>query len=353
MNAWSGNSRQGNLNTMKNINTSASLLPLLVGVSMSALVARAEAQEPLKVATIHPQIGIGIVATTEQPANVAAYLRVSLFPPTAGTVRFLQKGIGDPFTSGEKLVEIESSNAGGTVVPILAPFDGVVANRSLDPGTFVASAAVVPGVVSILDIERIDIVTVSAGVPESAAMSLDDTTVAEVRVDALPGRILVCKPTRYAAAFQRSDRTRRVEIDVFNGTEAQFAAFSRDTAAHADLKSGKMPVLPGGLRPGESAGLLPGMFGSIKLTTTRFKGVPVVRSSAILYAGGVPYLVKVEKGLARRRPIAIDLDDGTHARVGWRTGNSVSELSVDDEIISAKQSAIEDGTPVVVAPRKP
>jgi len=338
---------------MKYVNTSALLLALLAVPSVSTLAARAQAPEPLKVATIRPQAGVGIIATTEQPANVAAYFKVALFPPTAGTVRFLQKGIGDRVTSGEKLIEIESSNTPGTVVPILAPFDGVVANRSLDPGTFVASAAVVPGVVSILDIDRIDIVTVSAGVPESAAMSLDDTTVAEVRVDALPGRLLVCKPTRYAAAFQRSDRTRRVEIDIFNGTEEKFAAFSRDTAGHVNLKGGKMPVLPGGLGSGESAGLMPGMFGSMKLTTTRFKEVPVVPSSAILYAGGVPYLVKVENGLARRIPIAIELDDGTHARVRWRTGNSASELSVNDEIVSAKQSAIEDGTPVVVSPRKP
>ena len=353
MNAWSVNSHPGNPNTMKYVNASASLLSLLVGVSVSTLAAGAQAPEPLKVATIRPHAGVGVVATTEQPADVAAYFRVALFPPTAGTVRFLQKGIGDRFTSGEKLIEIESSNSPGTVVPILAPFDGVVANRSIDPGTFVASAAVVPGVASMLDIERIDIVTVSAGVPESAAMSLDDTTIAEVRVDALPGRILVCKPTRYAAAFQRSDRTRRVEIDVFNGTREQFAAFSRDTASQVNLKSGKMPVLPGGLKPGESAGLMPGMFGSMKLTTTRFKEVPVVPSSAILYAGGIPHLVKVENGLARRIPIVIELEDGTHARVRWRSGNSASELSVNDEIVSAKQSAIEDGTPVVVAPRTP
>ena len=338
---------------MRMPNTLALLSLLLTGTSLIPPVAGAENPTALRVATVRPQTGVGIVAVTEQPANVAAYYSVGVFPPIAGPVKFLQKGVGDRFDAGEKLIESEPSTSPGTLTPIVAPFAGTVAARSLDPGTFVPSAAVVPGVPSILVLERIDIVTVSAGVPESAAMLLDDTTVAEFRVDAVPGRVLVCKPTRFASNFQRSDRTRRVEIDVFNGTKEQMAVFSKDKAGQVNLQSGKTPAFPGGLKPGESAGLLPGMFGSMKLTTVRFKELPTIPSSAILYAGGVPYLVKVENGVARRLPIAIEFDNGTLARVRWSAGNSLSELSVNDEIVSAKQSAIEDGTQVVVGPRKP
>lgn len=332
---------------MKKNNLSAALLAVLF---LPSSVVRAQTPAPLQVATIRPQVGTGIVATTDQPANVSAYFSVGLLPQTAGVVKFLQKDIGDRFSAGEKLVEIEPSVAPGTLVGMAAPFDGVVAARSIDPGAFVASAAVVPEVNSILDLQRTDIVTVSVGVPESFSMFLDDTTVAEVRMDALPGRVLVCKPTRFAPTFQSNDRTRQVQIDIFNGTEEQFAAFSKNTAAQADLKSGKLPVFPGGLKTGESAGLMPGMFGMAKISTTRFKDAPLIPSTAILRLGGVPYLVKVENGVARRKPIAVELDNGTLARVRWSEGGTITDISVNDEIISANQSAIEDGTPVVAAP---
>jgi multidrug efflux pump subunit AcrA (membrane-fusion protein) len=325
-------------------------LAFFTALAIPCLSLLAQSPAPLQVVTTRPQIGTGIVATTDQPANVSAYFSVGLLPQTAGTVKFLQKDIGDYFTAGEKLVEIEPSMAPGTLVTMTAPFDGVVANRSMDPGAFVASAAVVPEVISILDLQRTDIVTVTVGVPESFSMFLDDTTVAEVRMDALPGRVLVCKPTRFAPTFQSNDRTREVQIDIYNGTEDEFAVFSKNTAAQANLKSGKLPVFPSGLKSGESAGLMPGMFGMAKISTVRFQDSPLVPSSAILRAGGVPYLVKVENGVARRKRIAVEFDNGTLARVCWSEGGVPTELSPSDEFVSANQSAIEDGAAVVAVP---
>jgi multidrug efflux pump subunit AcrA (membrane-fusion protein) len=331
---------------MKKTNRTSLLLALLAGATLPAT-----AQTPaVQVTTIRPATGVGLTTTTQQPANVDAYFTVGLLPTTAGIVKFLQKDIGDRVSAGEKLVEIEPSLAPGTLVPLLSPFDGVVATRSLDPGAFVASAAVVPGVNSILDLQRTDIVTVTAEIPEAFAMLLDESTVAEVRMDAMPGRVFTCKPTRYAAAFQRDDRTRQVQIDLFNGTEEQFAAFTKDPAAQAQLKGGKLPVFPGGLPAGQKADLMPGMFGSMKLLLNRYKDAPLVPSTAILRLGGVPYLVKVENGIARRKPVSVEIDNGTLARVRWSEGGTITDLTVNDEILSANQAAIEDGTPVTAVP---
>ena len=330
--------------------TNIAALLLSIGGVLSASAQTAPA---IQVATARPEIGPGVEVTTDQPATVEAYFNVGLIPSQAGTIQFLQKDIGDTFTAGEKLVEIEPLSAPGARVALVAPFDGVVAARSSDPGAFVAGAAVVPEVKSILDLQRTDIVTVAAQVPESFATFLDVNTSAEIRIDALPGRVFLCKPTRFAPNFTTDDRTRQVQIDIFNGNATAFAAFIQNLATNPqnNLKGGKQPTLPGGLQPGESAGLMPGMFGSMRLTVSRFKDVPVIPSAAIMRQGGVPFLVKVENGVARKKQIAVEADNGKWARVRWSEGNQLSELSTQDEIIAGNASAIQDGTPVTPAPR--
>lgn len=325
---------------------------LFFGVTslISAIAQNQPTPVPVKIAK--PSIGTGIEVTTDQPATVAAYFKVDLVPIVAGTIQMLQKDIGDSFTAGETLVEIEPIGAPGTRTTLTAPFDGVVSTRSVDPGAVVASALVIPDVNPLLSLERTDIVTVNAQVPESFGTFLDENTRGELKIDALPGRVFQCKPTRYAPNFANNDRTREVQIDLFNGTAAQFDTFNQKIAAtpQNNLKSGKQPALPGGLQPGEAAGLMPGMFGSLKLTATRFKDAPLIPSGAIFRQGGVPFLMKVENGVARKRQIAVEVDNGVSARVRWTDGSQTTELLPGDEFIATNPSSIEDGTAVAPAP---
>lgn len=311
--------------------------------------------QPVPVVIAKPSIGTGMEISSDQPATIDAYFNVGLLPSIAGTVRFLQKDIGDTFTAGETLVEIEPLTLPDTRVPLVAPFDGVVASRSADPGLFVASAAVVPEVKPLLDLQRTDIVTVVTQVPESFAVYLDETTRGELRIDALPGRVFECKPTRSAPNFADNDRTRQVQVDLFNGTAEQFDAFLKQLASAAQntLKGGKHPQRPGGLQPTESPNLMPGMFGSMRLVANRFKNAPLVPSAAILRQGGVPYLVQVENGMSRKRRITVEVDNGTTARVRWSDGPQATELSPDDQFIAANPSAFEDGTAVAPAQATP
>ncbi|MFZ4610650.1 MAG: hypothetical protein ACOYNM_12600, partial [Gemmataceae bacterium] len=124
----------------------------------------------IRVKTINPKMGAGLVVSVEQPAEVAPYYRASLFAKLGGTITFLEKDIGDKVTAGEKLIELDPTVQEAQLqnkLIIKAPFDGVIATRSVDPGTFVPSAAIVPGSPALLVIEKTDIVTVSMQVPDT------------------------------------------------------------------------------------------------------------------------------------------------------------------------------------------
>ena len=99
---------------------------------------------------------------------------------------------------------------------------------------------------------------------------------------------------------------------------------------------------------------MPGMFGSLRLITLRFKDSPLVPSEAILRQGGVPYLVQVENGIARKRRILIEADNGTSAKVLWSDGpQATTALSPQDQFIAKNPSAIEDGTEVTALKTAP
>ena len=74
-------------------------------------------------------------------------------------------------------------------------------------------------------------------------------------------------------------------------------------------------------------------------------------SAAIVRLGGVPYLYRVESGLAHRARVSIGVDDGTLARVFWlereKDIDISRELSEKEEIIMSNQGELEEGTAVL------
>ncbi len=327
------------------ISTIAICWACLAALVLPVCNAPAQDQGRVRVKTIRPQVGADLFISSEQPANVEAYYQVSLFSPSAGTVKDIKKNLGDFVTVGEILVEMESSAHPAAKITIAAPFDGVIASRPLDPGSFVGNPAVVPGVPALLSLERNDIVTISSKIPESFIGLLGPDTEAEVRMDAMPGKVLRGKLARIAPSLDLLDRTQRVEVDFYNRSQSEFDAFVLDAEAKqkTDLKSLSLPIFPVGVEPGKAAGFIPGMYGKMKVIFKSFRNMPLVPTSSIVRFGGMPYLFQVENGLARRNPIIIDFDDGSFARVRWSDG---SDLSVEDEIIASNQGELDDGTPI-------
>jgi multidrug efflux pump subunit AcrA (membrane-fusion protein) len=307
---------------------------------------------PIRVKSIHPKTGPDLAVGVEQPANIAPYYRADLFAKVAGTVTFLEKDMGHTVAKGEKVVVIEpvqGTPADVALGELRAPFVGVIAARAVDVGTFVPSAMIVPGAMPIVTIVRTDIVTVAMRVPDTVAQLVGKDTEVELRMDSVSGAPIRCKITRISPALSPSDRTLRVEIDIYNGTPAEFRAFvaQSEQSQHADLKGRELPQLPKGLAEGSAARLIPGSYGRMQLVVKRFAETPLIPSAAIVRQGGVPYLYRVEAGVARRARIAVDIDDGTLARVVWiesADGKDIRrELRTDEEIVVSNQGELDDG----------
>ena len=173
----------------------------------------------LELKTIHPKTKRDFEISVEQPADVAPYYRVELFAEVSGQVIFLEKELGDTVVAGEKLVGIRPSGSGTGPAEktweIKAPFDGVIATRSIDPGTFVPSAAIVPGARPLLVLERNDIVTVSMKVPDRFSGLVSGESITEIQLDPLPGKVFTSKPARMAPSLNAADRSLTVQVDIY------------------------------------------------------------------------------------------------------------------------------------------
>ena len=333
--------------------------------SAAALAAQDPPAEPpsdartIRVRTERPRVGPELSVSVQQPVNVAPYYQANLFPTATGTVDFLQKAIGHRVSKDEVVMRIKPLP--GESVPaqqaeIRAPFDGVVASRAVDPGAFVTGALVLQGPTPVLTIVRTDIVTVGMRVPDTVAAMVGPETEAELRLEAVSGGPIRCRLSRIAPSLGTADRTRLVEVDLWNGTAAEFEAFraASEKTNHADLKGGELPQVPVGLAPGASPGLLPGMYGQMRLVVKRFDRVPVVPSSAIVRRGGMPFLFAVEGGAARLRPVVVEIDDGTLASVRWvdkAADGTVThrQLTTEELVVVSNQGELEDGSPIEAA----
>ena len=98
---------------------------------------------------------------------------------------------------------------------IVAPFDGVVTRRLVNPGDLV-QAAVSTRTTPLFTIQKIDTVRVLADVPESSALGIRPGLATEVTLYGASGITIHGSVTRIAAALDPATRTMRVEIDLPN-----------------------------------------------------------------------------------------------------------------------------------------
>ncbi len=306
----------------------------------------------IRVKAIYPVSRNDFSLSVEQPAEIAPYYRAELYAEIAGKIVFLEKELGDTVKAGEKLAEIQPStekNATTGNQIIIAPFDGVVASRSVDPGTFVPSATIVPGTRPILTIERNDIVTISMKVPDTFVSLISKETIAEIRMDPLPGQVFKSKISRMAPSLASSDRTLLVQVDLFNRTKSEFELLKKQFSqtGGAELKSRMLPEFPEINGSKSSASLIPGMYGKMKLLFESAKSQLLIPASAIVRRGGVDFIYMVEGGKARIQPVKIQFDNARFVSVILK--NQAGEprpLSKDEIVIISNQAELEEGQPV-------
>lgn len=245
---------------------------------------------------------------------------------------------------------------------ITAPFDGVVTKRTVNPGSFVQNATTA-NTPPLLRVERRDIVTVTMRVPDTFAPFVNNDTEAVIEISELPGQEIHGKVTRFSPTLesQTSDHTLPVQVDLYNGTEADYQAFlARERAKKEpfdDLKEGALPLVPNikGAQSEEVHRLLPGMYGEMKLVFRHLQNVFLIPSDAVLRGGGTPSIYVVKDGRAVRLPVEIQVDDQRVARVAViqkaPNGGTVKRpLTGSDEVIDSHQSELTDGEPVRAIP---
>jgi multidrug efflux pump subunit AcrA (membrane-fusion protein) len=173
-------------------------------------------------------------------------------------------------------------------------------------------------------------------------------------MDELPGHTYKAKVTRYGGTLQNpeNDRTMRVEVDLFNLQLDRWNDWEK-AQKREELKNATLPELPDiQIKPGADPyrALMPGMYGKMRLVLRDFKDAYLLPSDAILSEGGNSYVYTIESGIAHRVEVAVDLDDGKHARVRLleRNGDKVKFLPLTgkEEIVYSNQGEISDGQAV-------
>jgi multidrug efflux pump subunit AcrA (membrane-fusion protein) len=102
---------------------------------------------------------------------------------------------------------------------IVAPFDGVVTRRFINPGDLVQAATSTRPTTPLFTCQKIDVVRVFADVPEASATTIRQGWPAQVRLYGPSAQTISGSVTRIASALDSATRTMRVEIDLPNPDE--------------------------------------------------------------------------------------------------------------------------------------
>jgi multidrug resistance efflux pump len=246
---------------------------------------------------------------------------------------------------------------------ITAPFDGVITRRNVNRGSFVQNATT-GHPEPVLRVERRDIVTVYMRVPDTFAAYVTNATEAVIELSELPGEVIHGKVTRFSPTLESEakDHTLLVEVDLFNGTEAEYRAFLTKekvkTIPFDDLKEGPLPLCPTitGQRAEGAHRLYPGMYGEMQLVLRSLSKVYLLPSDAVVRQGGTPYLFLVKNGKAVLVPVEVQVDDQKLAKVSVisKTAKGVikSDLTGNEEVITSNQSELSDGQAVKPIPQE-
>jgi multidrug efflux pump subunit AcrA (membrane-fusion protein) len=265
---------------------------------------------------------------------------------------------------------------------VYAPFDGVVVQRNADPGKFVANATTGASD-PLVTVARVDLVTVAVKLPDSAAAFVTPDTEVVVEFAQLPGVTARGPVTRFSPAIDPTDRTMRVEVDVYNGTADEYRkmlgrsaadstvaalvpndGFARAAAAGAGLVRSRA-VFHKGWHDGNALTtdrggvtrfrqIAPGAMANVRVSLDNFTDARLLPSGAVFSRSGQPYLPLVENGVTRAVPVAVQVNDGrlVKAAVIDTAGGKqlLRELTGDEVIVASKQVEVGDGAKVTPVP---
>ncbi len=267
---------------------------------------------------------------------------------------------------------------------IMASNDGVVIKRNVDVGAFVQNAATA-NTEPMMSIARTDIVTIVGNAPEKAAPFITRETEVSILLDELPGVSIRGKVTRFSPSIQTKDRNMKVEVDLFNGTQQEYARFlaieNADVVAPLAANqvfstltlmaasrnvvgkqhkgwADRLPLFPQmiGASPGKVR-MIPGMSGRMRFSLQKFQDSYLLPRSAVFSPGGKDYIMEVRDGVTHLVPVRVQINDGKLVKVAVivrETGGleNLRELTGDEVILLNRQAEVGAGQPVTVTIEK-
>lgn len=320
------------------------------------------APPPPNVQTVRVKQG-EIVRTLTLPGNVRAYQEATLYAKVAGYLKSIAVDKGDWVKANDVLAEIEApemladlgkfkaelavaevdvkrvqeavAKAPDLVMPqtvdaakgkfeiakanleriqtllgyskIIAPFDGVITRRWVDPGAFIpsatsGSAAKNAAVVTLMDFRR---VRVEVAIPQSDAPLVKTGLPVQVSVEELPGRPFEGQITRFAYALDESTKTMMTEIEI----------------------------------PNPELALRPGMYANCRIALEKKTNALLLPAETLVTEKKKNFVFCMRDGKAARVPVKIGFDDGVSVEV-------LEGLKLNESVIAAGKQAITDGQSV-------
>ena len=230
----------------------------------------------------------------------------------------------------------------------------------------------------LVTLARIDLVTVVMKLPDVAAPYIGPDTDAEVIFHDRPDLKVHGKVTRFSPAIDGTDKTMRVEVDIFNGSKEEFQKllarnFAEIVAPIATCQQGGLAstllaaerhrrflhkgvtqgetLFPEGSLNGRTRPIVPGMTASMKVSLDRVSTAYLIPASAVYGSGGKTYILLVQDGMTKQVAVRVQVNDGHLAKVAMlprpgENGAAVHELTGNEEIVVTRQMEIGDGVKV-------
>ena len=212
--------------------------------------------------------------------------------------------------------EAEELEAEMGYTQIVAPFDGVVTARYVDPGALIeanghASGSGTPGEqrqrsgpVPVLSLADIDRLRVYVYVPEAETALVRRGQPASLRLREFPGREFSGVVARFSNSLDLATRTMLTEVDL-------------DNASHE---------------------LYPGMYADVRLELEHRSGVLRVPATAVGGAAGGRFVFVVRDGHLAKVPVRTGIESGEWIEI--RSG-----LSGDEAVVTNMSPTLADGAP--------
>ncbi len=191
---------------------------------------------------------------------------------------------------------------------VVAPFDGSVLRRNVDPGTLVgpSGAAGVP----LFEIAAIDTLRVVVDVPQTYASFVAKDLAAKVFMPQTPGKPSAGKVVRLSAALDPTTRTRRTEIEIAGGN------------------------------------VLPNAFVYVVLDVPRSTAPLVIAASSLVVRKEGTLVAKVEGDHVKLVPIEVGRDLGKEIEV-------TAALAIGDSLVTNPPDELVDGSKIEVVTGAP